>query len=69
VLCMAGTCVPWEVILYLWQRRFREAFRRFRRGPIHVRLVDDLFVACWYPSVRTLRRAFRPHDHSLSRGL
>ena len=61
VLCMAGTCVAWEVILFLWHGRFRDAFRRLGRGPVHMRLTDDLYVACWYPSVRAVRRAFCPH--------
>ena len=58
---MAGTCVAWEVILFLWHGRFRDAFRRLGRGPVHMRLTDDLYVACWYPSVRAVRRAFCPH--------
>jgi len=61
VLCMAGTCVAWEIILFLHHGRFREAFRRLKRGPVYVRLVDDMRVACWYPSVRNLQHAFQPH--------
>jgi ubiquinone/menaquinone biosynthesis C-methylase UbiE len=34
VLCMAGTCVPWEIIYFAWHGRFRETFRRFGRGPV-----------------------------------
>ena len=60
VLCMAGTCVAWEIIWFLHHGRYRQAFRRFQRGPVYVRLVDDMRVACWYPSVRSLQRAFRP---------
>ncbi len=61
VLCMAGKCVAWEILLFLWQGRFQQAFRRLGPGPVHVRLVDDIWVACWYPSIRKLRRAFGPH--------
>ncbi len=60
VLCLAGKCVPWEIMLFLWRRRFRDAFRRFRRGPVYVKLAEGMDVACWYPSVRALRRALRP---------
>jgi SAM-dependent methyltransferase len=61
VLCMAGTCVAWEVIACMRRFRFRAAFHRLGRGPYYGRLVDDFFVACWYPSVRTILRALRPH--------
>jgi SAM-dependent methyltransferase len=61
VLCIAGTCVAWEILLFLWKGRYREAFRRWRRGPVRVGVVGDLSVACWYPSIRAVRRAFQPY--------
>ena len=61
VLCMAGTCVGWEVVVCLRHFAFRAAFHRLRRGPYYGRLVDDFFVACWYPSVRAIRRSLRPY--------
>jgi ubiquinone/menaquinone biosynthesis C-methylase UbiE len=60
VLCMAGTCVAWEVIACLRRFRFRDAFHRLGRGPYYGRLIDDFFVPCWYPSVRKVRQALHP---------
>jgi len=60
VLCMAGTCVAWEVMVNLRHLKFREAFHRLGPGPYYGRLVDNFFVPCWYPSVRTIQRALRP---------
>lgn len=61
VLCMAGTCVAWEVIVCLRHLKFREAFHRLGCGPYYGRLAGDFFVPCWYPSVRAVRRALRPY--------
>lgn len=61
VLCMAGTCVAWEVIVNLRHMKFRDAFHRLGRGPYVGRLVSDYFVPCWYPSVRGIRRSLGPY--------
>jgi ubiquinone/menaquinone biosynthesis C-methylase UbiE len=59
VLCVMGRYVAWEIGWFVLQGRLGEAFRRLGRQPVQVRLGDDS-IACWYRSVRVLRRAFWP---------
>jgi ubiquinone/menaquinone biosynthesis C-methylase UbiE len=60
VFCVMGRHVAWEIAWFSCRGKFRTAFRRFGRGPIRARLGTGT-VACWYPSVRVLHRAFGPH--------
>ncbi len=54
VLCVMGPLVPWEWLWFLARGRPGQAFRRLRRR------VQWRGLAVRYPSIKVLRRAFRP---------
>jgi SAM-dependent methyltransferase len=55
LLCVMGPLVPWEWAWFVWHGQPARAFRRLRRGGVPWR-----GLTIHYPSMRTVRRAFRP---------
>lgn len=60
VLCLFGTRCVWETLWYLGRGQPRKAFRRLRSAGGVARLGNGTTVRVRYPSVRALRRLFRP---------
>jgi SAM-dependent methyltransferase len=60
LFCLMGPCCLWEVIWYLAHGNPRKAFRRFHREGVDARLADGAVVHIFYPSVRSMTRAFAP---------
>lgn len=56
-VCTIGAFCFWESCHFLRSRQFGKAFRRLRSGPSRTSLGVDVY----YPTVTTIRRAFRPH--------
>lgn len=51
---MPRSCV-WESLYYMSKFRFKEAFRRSRRGPVAAPLGNNTFQDTWYYSPRQIR--------------
>ncbi len=66
LLCFMGPCCLWEIIWYLAHGNPRKAFRRFHREGVDAKLADGAVVRVFYPSVRSLTRAFAPEFRLLS---
>ena len=60
LLCLMGPCCLWEIFWYLAQAAPSKAFRRLRREGSIARLSGAASVHVYYPSVRSLARAFSP---------
>jgi ubiquinone/menaquinone biosynthesis C-methylase UbiE len=60
LLCWMGRCCLWEMVWYLAQAKPEKAFRRFRRGGATARFADGSPLRVYYPSLRSLARAFAP---------
>ncbi|HEY7303738.1 MAG TPA: class I SAM-dependent methyltransferase [Bryobacteraceae bacterium] len=55
-ICVMGCCCAWELSYFLRRGEAKKAFRRWHREGT----VESLGVRLTYPSVRHLRRIFRP---------
>lgn len=60
VLCLASRFCAWETGWWLAHGNPSKAFRRLRRNGVTAELVPGALVHVRYPSLRELRRLFRP---------
>ena len=60
LLCWMGPSCLWEIFWYLAQANTSKAFRRFHREGSSARLSGGPPVQVYYPSLRSLVRAFSP---------
>jgi ubiquinone/menaquinone biosynthesis C-methylase UbiE len=60
LLCLMGPSCLWEIVSYLAKANPAKAFRRFNRGGSTARLSQGGSVHVYYPSLRSLSRAFSP---------
>lgn len=60
LLCLMGPCCLWEILWYLALAKPAKAFRRFHREGSTARLSGGTSLPVYYPSLRSLTRAFAP---------
>ena len=69
-LCLINRVCVWELAWYTARGNFQKAFRRLRTAGTTAQIANGVPVHVYYPSVRTLSRAFKPEfELQLTRGI
>lgn len=63
LLCWMGPFCLWETLWYLMRAEPKKAIRRWHRQGITARVDGGIPITVYYPSVRSLARAFAPQFH------